>query len=279
MKKTIALAIILLLVQISCFAEQQYPRRIVSLSPGITEILYELGLGDRIAGVTDYCDYPDGVKGKARVGGYLDTNYEAIILLEPDLVIIPAVYSEEIKDVFKEAGIEYITVDMLTVDGILVTIEEIGRKCGTEKKADEVIRRIHADISGLRKKVKEGPPARFMIVVGRNRGTFENLYIAGKNTFYGELLDIMGCENVYTESDISYPAISLEGVIRLNPDVVIEMLPDIPDEKKGEIIGEWAFLKDVNAVKNGRVYVFNEDYVCIPGPRFTLILNNIVDIL
>ena len=118
-----------------------------------------------------------------------------------------------------------------------------------------------------------------MVVVCRNRCTFDNLYIAGKSTFYNELLNILCCENVYTRTNISYPSISLEGVIRLNPDIIIEMLPNYPEEKKSEIVEEWNFLKDVNAVKNNKVYVFNEDYICIPGPRFTSILQKLEEVL
>ena len=236
-------------------------------------------LGSKVVGVTDYCDFPDDVKNKSRVGGYLNINYEAIILLEPDLIIVPMSYGEEIKDVFDRAGIKNITVNTNTVDGILSTIEEIGRRNGVEDKAQGIIARINNDIDELKRKAKERPSRRVMVVVGRNRGTFENLYIAGKNTFYGELLNILRCENVYTKNDISYPFLSLEGVIRLNPDVIIEMMPDYPEEKNSEIIEEWSFLKDVNAVKNNKVYVFNEDYVCIPGPRFTSILRKLEEAL
>lgn len=279
MKKLILAAIFLFCFLVIGFAQEEYPGRIISLSPSVTEILYKLELGDKVVGVTDYCNFPDEVKDKSRIGGYLNINYEAIILLRPDLAIVPIEYGEEIKDVFDKAEIENMTVNTATVEGILSSIEKIGRKCGVKERAEEVITRINDDIDELKEKVEEKSSGRVMIVVGRNKGTFENLYIASKKTFYNELLEILDCENAYTKTDINYPAISLEGVIRLNPDIIIEMLPGCADEKKSEIIEEWNFLKDVNAVKNEKVYVFNEDYVCIPGPRFTLILQKIAEIL
>jgi iron complex transport system substrate-binding protein len=281
MKKLIAFLIAILFLEISCFPQgnENYPNRIVSLSPSITEILYELNLGDRVVGVTDHCNFPEDVKNKTRIGGYLNINYEAIILLKPDILIASTDYSEEIKDVFDKAGIEYMAVNTLTVEGIFDSIVKIGRRNGVGDRAKEVVARMRKDIDGFKKKPEEKPSKRVMIVVGRNRGSFENLYIAGKNTFYDELLNILGCENVYIKSGLSYPTLSLEGIIRLNPDIIIEVLPNCSEDKKSEVIAEWRFLDNVNAVKNNKVYVFNKDYICIPGPRLTLILKDMAGAL
>lgn len=280
MKRTILFFISIFLLQINVFAQTEgYPNRIISLSPSITEILYELGLGDKVVGVTDHCNFPKDVKPKVKIGGYLNINYEAIVLLKPDLIITPVDYGDEIRKVFDKAGIEYVVVNTFTVNGIFDSIEKIGRRNGVEDKAKEVIARMREDINRIQNKAKEKPGRRVMIVIGRDRGSFENLYIAGKNTFYDELLNILGGKNVYAKDDIRYPTLSLEGIIRLNPDIIIEMLPDCADNKKSEVIAEWSLLGDVNAVKNKKVYVFNGDYVCIPGPRFTLILRDIANIL
>jgi len=151
MEKLISFVITIFFLQAICFGQEaEYPNRIVSLSPAITEILYELDLGERVVGVTDYCDFPDEVKDKSRIGGYLDTNYEAIILLKPDLVIVPVVYSEEIKGVFDKAGIEYMMINTFTVDGIIKTIEKIGQRCGVNDRAEEVIARIRNEMDRLK---------------------------------------------------------------------------------------------------------------------------------
>lgn len=270
----------LFLLQLSCFAEGGgYPDRIVSLSPAITEILYELGLGDRVIGVTDYCNFPEEAKEKSRVGGFLNTNYEAVILLKPDLVIMPVDYGPEIKDVLDKTGIKYITVNTFAIEDILNSIKEIGQRCGRDMRAEQVVSGISAEIGRLRKKVREIQSRRIMVVVGRNAGTFENLYIAGRDTFYDELLNTLGCKNVYRDSGIRYPALSLEGVLRLNPDIIIEILPELPDNEKADIISEWSFLEAANAVRNNRVYVLNGDHVCIPGPRFIITLKDMARVL
>jgi len=281
MKKISGFIIALFFLQISYFAQgsREYPNRIVSLSPSITEILYELGLGNKVVGVTDHCNFPEDVKSKAKVGGYLNTNYEAIISLEPDLVIAQTICGEEIKNVFGKAGIGYMIVNTDTVDGILDSIEKIGQRCGAEDRAKEITAHIRKEVNQLRGKAKGKHSKRIMIVVGRNRGSFDNLYIAGNGTFYDELLNILGCENAYAKNNISYPVLSIEGILRLNPEIIIEMLPNLPEVNKPEVIAEWSIFSDVDAVKNNKVYVFNQDYVCIPGPRFTVILRDIAEAL
>ena len=280
MRRIITLIIFLLLFQISPAAPGgEYPARILSLSPSITEILYELGLGDRIIGVTDYCVFPEEAKYKPKVGGYLDTNYEAVILMDPELVIMPVEYGSEVEGIFDGAGIAHMTVDTSTVSGILDSVIRIGSRSGAGDEADGIVRRIREEISDLRKKAQDSPRRRVMIVVGRDAGSFDNLYIAGRDTFYGELLDILGCENVYSMKGMDYPAVSIEGVIRFNPEIIIEMLPGCPEEKKSDIVKEWGLLKEVEAVKRGKIYVFNADYACVPGPRFISILRDISEVL
>lgn len=280
MKRIACIIAIIFSLQPCCPARgAEYPGRIISLSPSITEILYGLGLGERVVGVTDHCNFPDEVRSKPRVGSYLSINYESIMLLEPDLVVVLDGYGPELRDTLDKAGIERITVNTSTIDGIFSSIQKIGRRCRAEESAAGLISRIKEDVNKLKNKAKRDPPRRVMVVVGRNSGSFENLYIAGRNTFYNELLELLGCENVYEKADISYPAISLEGVIRLNPDIIIEMLPGYPDDKISEVTGEWNIFEHVSAVRNGKVFVFNEDYVCVPGPRFTLVLRKMAEAL
>jgi len=284
MKKSIIICFCLTMFLISSFARSEnkapaLPKRIVSLSPAITEILYELGLGDKVVGVTDYCVYPEDVNDKFRVGGYLNTNYEAIIFLKPDLVISPSEYDEEIKKLFDAIEAGYIMVNTQTLDDILIAIEDIGSRCGVKLKAEEIAGQKRNDMISLKERAKQRSGKRIMVVVGRNRGSLENVYIAGKRTFYNDIIEALGCENVYTKDDISYPAVSVEAMMRLDPDIIIEMAPNCPEGDKPEIIKEWKSIETMKAVKNNDIYVLNGDYVSIPGPRFTLILKDIEEIL
>jgi len=279
MRNILFIAISLIFLQICPLQAEECPARIVSLTPSITEILYELGVGDKVVGVTNYCNFPEDARSKARVGGYLDINYEAIILLKPDLVIMSVDYSEDIRNVLDKSGIEHMALSTVSISGILGSIEGIGQRCGVNERAKEVIARIHKDIDKFRGRAEDKTAKRVMIVVGRNAGALENIYIAGKNSFYDELLTILGHENVYTERDVGYSPISVENILRLNPDIIIEILANFPEEKKAQVRAEWDSLKDVNAVKYNRVYVFSGDYVSIPGPRFTLMLQAMAETL
>lgn len=281
MKKTLILIFCLTFLYRPCLAQDQKMtyNRIVSLSPSITEILYELGLGDKVVGVTDFCSYPPDVNDKFRVGGYLNTNFESIIFLKPDLVISPSEYDDEIKKLFDATEIDHFTVNTQTVDSILTTIEEIGLKCGVKNKAREIVNNKRDSIKSFRERAELRTAKRIMIAVSRNKGSLENVYVAGKETFYSDLLDILGCENVSSDNDISYTTLSVESIMRMNPDIILEMAPHIPDEDKPGLIEEWKTIDKVNAVKSGDIHVLNGDYIAIPGPRFTLILRDIEQVL
>ncbi len=284
MKKTLLAFVLLISLQAYSFAQEEaaapaLPSRIVSLSPAITEILYELGLGNKVVGVTDYCFYPEDVNNKLRVGGYLNTNYEAVIFLNPDLVISPSEYDDEVKKLFEAAETGYMTVSTQTLEDVLMAIRDIGSRCGVRDKAEEIIRNKRRDIESLRERPGGMPGKRVMVVVGRDKGSLENVYIAGKKTFYNDLLEALGCENAYTKTGISYPTLTVEAIMRLNPDVIIEMAPNCPESDKPKMIEEWRSIGNINAVRDNSVYVLNGDYVSIPGPRFTLILRDIEKML
>ncbi len=283
MRRAVICTVFFLSVASLCLAQERgserMPSRIVSLSPSVTEILYALGLGDRVVGVTNYCGYPEDVNSKARIGGYLDTNYEAIILLEPDLVVVSTEYGNDTEHILRQAGIPYMIVSTQTTGDIFRTIREIAARNGAEKEAKRLIAELSKEILRLRRRVKNRSVRSIMVVVGRDEGALQNIYIAGRNTFYDELLTILNCKNVYKKADTRYPTVSLESILSMNPDIILEMRPHYPEDKIREAIADWGTLKELSAVKNKRVYVLNGDYVAIPGPRFPLILRDIADLL
>jgi iron complex transport system substrate-binding protein len=256
-------------------------RQIVSLAPSITEILFALGLEDRVAGVTRYCDFPPAARTKANVGGYYDPNYEAIVMLRADLVIMLQEH-EEPKQHLSKPGLNTLVVDHKSISGILNSITAIGKTCGADKKAESIVRDLHVRMERIRQKTDGLTRPRVMISVGRNigSGTFKDAYISGRDGFYDKMITLAGGVNVYT-GGVAFPVVSGEGIIRMNPEVIIDMIPDL-DEKgwdKVMILKEWDAVSQVDAVRKGRVYVFGEDYVVIPGPRFILILEEMAQVI
>jgi iron complex transport system substrate-binding protein len=257
------------------------PRRIISLAPSITETLYALGLMDKVVGVTRYCDFPPEARAITKVGGYYDPNYEAIVTLEPDLIIMLAEHEGPRKNL-AELGYDIVVVDHKSISGILRSIEAVGEACGALREAKSITEDINARMQHIRKKTAGRPSPRVMVSIGRNMGsgTLKDVYISGKEGFYDEMIEIIGGVNAYS-GGVAFPVVSSEGIITMNPEVIIDMVPDL--EENGwtpEMIRrEWDAVPQVDAVKNGRVYVFGEDYVAVPGPRFILIMEEMARVM
>ncbi|MFC1490106.1 ABC transporter substrate-binding protein [Candidatus Latescibacterota bacterium] len=252
--------------------------RIISLAPNITETLFALGLGDRIVGVTRFCKYPAEALKIDKVGGLIDPNYEAIVLLKPDLIILLPEH-ENTQKYLHELGLKTVVVHNRIVEEILDTITVIGKICSVENRADELVSDIVTKMNIIRDKTRDADRPRVMISVGRSfgSGSINEVSITGKKTFYDELITIAGGINVYEKNDITFPIISKEGILYLNPEFIIEMIPSTDEIELFEdmIIKEWNRVPDVDAVKNSHVYAFKQDYAVIPGPRFILFLEDL----
>ena len=259
----------------------EYPQRIVSLAPSITESLYALGRMDRVVGVTRYCDYPPEALTKIKIGGYYDPNYEAIIALEPDLIIMLAEH-ETPRQHLAGLGYNIVVVNHKSISGILRSIETVGEACGASDKAKTIADDIRARMERIREKTEGLPSPRVMVSIGRNMGsgTLKDVYISGKEGFYDEMIEIIGGVNAYS-GGVAFPVVSSEGIITMNPEVIIDMVPDLEENgwNPEMIMKEWEALPQVDAVKNRRVYVFGEDYVAVPGPRFIAIMEKMARVM
>ncbi|MCD4693245.1 MAG: helical backbone metal receptor [Calditrichales bacterium] len=253
-------------------------KRIVSLSPSTTETLFALGLGEKVVGVTNFCNYPPEVKGKTSVGGYFNPNYEAMAALEPDLVIILP-EQENVKNFLTELELKHLTVNNKTIHDILSAIETVGKECGVEKRARELITTIKSRIKKIQEKTINLPRPAVLISIGRTMGSgsLKDVYIAGKNTYYDELINYAGGRNAYENEKIAYPMLSAEGIIHINPEIIIDMAAGLSSNGLTEAMvrKEWQSVSSVEAIKDNRLFVFSRDYILIPGPRFILLLEDI----
>jgi len=268
------------------------PWRIVSLAPSVTEVLFELDLGDQVVGVTRYCDYPPEAREKPVVGGYFDVNYEMVLSLEADLVILLAEHQDAI-DRLEELGLETLTVNHSRVGGILDSITTIADRCGVEDKGAELRQRLESRIHNIQDKyssvsprprvsASKGMPPRILIAVGRlmDKGSGGEIFISGRDGFYDDLISLAGGVNAYREDTLKFPAISDEGLIRIDPDVILEMVPDLAGEDDRKLLMDlWHQKKGVKAVRDGKVYILGQDYVVVPGPRFVDLLEDFARII
>lgn len=252
-------------------------KRIVSLAPSVTEILYALDLGDEIVGVTRYCDYPPEAKTKPKVGGYYDPNLEMVYSLKPDLVVMLQEHQEQTR-LLSSMGLQTMAINYHTLSGIQDSLKRVGQRCDKEKEANMLLSALESDIEHVQSKVAGRPKPRVLITIDRSRGTgaIKEVFIAGPGTFYDELIVLAGGINAYQSSTpIRFPSISKEGVLALNPQVIIDLVPPTSigaDMDKRRILKDWESLPQVDAVKNKRLFVFTDDYMVRPSPRFVLIL-------
>jgi iron complex transport system substrate-binding protein len=255
-------------------------RRIVSLAPSITEILYALGQGGQVVGVTRYCNYPPEARTKTRIGGYFDLNYEAVVELDPTLIIMLAQHVKA-REYFGGIGYEILVVDHLTMEGIIDSFELIGKACECESQAMELTTDIEDQMEKILSPIRGRPLKRTMIAVDRSKSrSLEQIYIAGNDGFFNKMIELAGGINVY-DGNVPFPAISAEGIIQMNPEIIIELVPETTLQRSSveELTDDWASLTGVKAVEDNRVFFLTKNYVSIPGPRFILTLQDIVRLL
>lgn len=258
-------------------AVEGLPKRVVSLAPSLTECIYAVGAGDRLVGVTAFCNYPPEAESLPRIGGYSDTNYEQIYKLQPDLVILLPEHTDA-RDRLDALGIAHVTVDTFTIQDILETLETLGDIFGVQASAKAEVHRLQSRIDALHAAVRNAPERSVLVSIGRSStGELAYVYAAGRHTLYDDMLEKSGARNVY-DGPVEYAPISRESIMRMNPEVIIDLIPDLqtsgtrtPEEARRD----WDVLPDVAAVKNRQVHVLGDPYVCIPGPRFILTLENI----
>ena len=198
------------------------PQRIISTAPSITEMLYALGLGERVAGVTRFCDYPPDALKKPKIGDYINPNLEVIAALKPDLVIVqnnPVRLSERLRMLH----LKTIEVNQQSIEGIYNSIAEIGKATDTEARARELTAEIKTRLDGIRKAAQRFPRTRGMFVVGRSQSRLDGLIVVGRSSYLNELIALAGGENVFSDAAAAYPGVSLEEVLARSPSVIIDM--------------------------------------------------------
>lgn len=254
--------------------------RIVSLAPSITETLFALGLGDRVVGVTRYCRFPAAALTKAKVGGYYDPNYEEIVRLKPDLIIMLAEHKTP------DLHCATLAVSHDSIAQILESIARIGGRCGAAVKAKEMTADIMGEIDTIKRRVRGLHRPRVLVSVGRAMGS-SAFTAAGERTFYNEMITLAGGTNALENTAVPFPMVSTEGMLRINPEIIIEMVPDSCSDfygtekgwKPEKAIAGWNKIPAVDAVKNRRVHLFAQDYALIPGPRFIYILEQMARVI
>ena len=239
--------------------------RIVSLAPSATEVLFAAGCGDGVVGVTAYCRHPAAATSLPKVGGYLTPGYEAIVALRPDVVVVLPEH-EEARRHLASLALEVAEFDHRTVRGIIDSIGTAADLCDTRDRADAAI----ADLDGVLRRVEAriAGRARPRVVISVSRGGergFGSLSAAGPGGVYHDLILRAGARNAVPPGPVLHPALSAEGLMRLNPDAILEFAPGVRDA--AAVRDEWRALPSLDAVRRQRVLVFTDEFLPVPGPR------------
>lgn len=240
-----------------------HPKRIVSLAPSITECLFEIGAGDRIVGVTQFCNYPKQVKDLPKVGTYISPSIEKILALKPDLCIgTKDGNPKSIIFKLKKLGIKVFVVDPRDMESLFSTMIVLGEIVGCEKQAKIVVERLKKEVLLVQKRASLyiNPP-RVFFQIG-----VDPMVTVGKNTLIDNLIKIAGGVNIF-ENFKGYPRISVEQVMAFNPDIIIITSMVHSEHNLNNLKKFWEKYKDINAVKYSNVYVVNSDFFNRPSPR------------
>jgi iron complex transport system substrate-binding protein len=238
------------------------PQRIISIAPSVTEILFALDLGERIVGVSSYCNYPPEAKRKERVGGYINPSMEKIVALHPDLVIQTA--DGDLKtfvDRVASLGIPIYITNPRSVTEVMDSILRIGEVTFTSQGAQNLVGSMRQKIQDIQRRVQGQPQPRVLHAM-----SVDPLISSGKGTFVHDLILLSGGKNVAENARGKHPQLSMEEVMARDPEVILlsAMLSSdsLQEQKKW-----WQRWREISAVRSGRIYAVEADLILRPSPR------------
>ncbi len=233
------------------------PKRIISLMPSNTEILYALGAGDRVVGVTRYCDYPAEAETVEKIGDFLHPNIEKILSLKPDLVLAGKWPSSKIVPRLQKTGLKVVEIDFpATLDGIFETILSIAEIIEKKPEGETLVRDLRRRVEVIKTAAKKRKilPKIFIHIDNPN-------WTITKNSFINDALETCGAVNVYRDLPMAGAQVAMESVVEKNPDIIL-----ISEIHKNEIVKRPGW-HSINAVKRNHIFQFEKNTMNRPTPR------------
>lgn len=238
------------------------PARIITLSPSLTEIVFALGLGDRLVGVTRWSDVPAEAKKLPQVGAYISPNLELIVSQAPDLVL--ANYEGNppwVVEKLTQAGIAVYVTQPSTPQALPASIRRLGRVCGAPVAGERLAREMEAGFARVENLVSKARPVKCLLLVGRNPAV-----AAGTESFHGRLLKLAGGDNAAAGAPGTWPRLSLEYVVKSRPEVIILSTMERGAEAS-ELLAHWRSVPGLDEKSGVRIEIVSSDLLDRPGPR------------
>jgi len=234
-------------------------------------MLYTLGLGHRVVGVSSFCHYPPEVREKPKIGSYMKPNIETMLAMRPDLVVILSEHAG-LGDRIRQVGLNVLELKNNSLEGIYESLRILGQRTGVAETAEKRIAEIQAALADIEARASKLPRRSVMFLVGRTPGAIRDLIVVGRGSYLNELITIAGGRNLFAGSSAFYPKIGLEELYAGRPEVVIDMgdmsdTDGVTEDHKRTVAELWKQIPSLPAVKEGRVYPVADDIFVVPGPR------------
>ncbi|PDV99232.1 ABC transporter substrate-binding protein [Candidatus Chloroploca asiatica] len=239
------------------------PQRIVSLAPSVTELLFAVGAGPQVVGVTTFCNYPPEADSLPEIGGFSASSIslEVIVGLQPDLVIAGSARQQAVAEQLEQLGVPVVIFAPASFEAVYASILRVGALTGHNDEAEQVVASMQARIAAVLEAIPDdGGPTVYWEVID------DPMMTTGPNTFIGQMITLVGATNIFADTNEDYPTVSPETVFARDPQVILG--PDSHGEfLTVAAISERPGWADLQAVRDGRVYTLDGNIVSRPGPR------------
>lgn len=238
------------------------PKRIVSLAPNITEILFSLGLDEEVVGVSIHCNYPDQVKNRVRVGSYISIDFERVISLKPDLILATGAGNpREVVEKLERLGFPTYVIFPKKFDDVLRSIRHIGQVVGKEREAFSLAESMNMRREKIVERTRNLPRPKVFLQIGE-----APIVTVGKGSFGDDLIHLAGGENIAATDREMYPRLGIEEILKRSPEILLVSSMN-PQGDYERVLREWKRWRMIPAVKEGRIHLIDSDLIDRPSPR------------
>ncbi len=255
-------------------------RRVICMSPAVTEIVFAAGAGERVVGVSQHSKHPPRALRLPDCGGFYNPNMERILSLRPDLILAQG-EGEGLERFARANRIELVTLGLTDLDSVFEALDRTGRLLEVEHRAELAASEMRYRLARVRARVAEGPRVPVLLVTGREEGALADLHVVGPGTFLHDVARVAGGRNVFADLSRRYGSVSKEAVLKRAPQVVVELRGEggDPDRLQRAARRLWASMAPLPAVREGRIHLIAATYAVIPGPRVVELAERLAEIL
>ncbi len=278
-RRRLAWIVALTLAAAAASAQTARPQRIVSIIPAITEMLFAIGAGPQVVGVSSFERYPPEATKLPSVGALIDPDTERILSLQPDLVVVYGSQTD-LRAQLSRAGIPMYVYSHAGLADVTSTLRALGARVGHQKSAEGLATEIDRRVAALRQRLAGRTPPRTLVVFGREPLALRGIYASGGVGFVHDIVSAAAGANVFADVQRQAVQATTEQILARRPDVILELRADgLTPEMLERERAAWAPLSAVPAVKHGRVHIVVDPRVVVPGPRVAEAVELIASIL